>query len=115
MTKPIYVLNGPNLNRLGLREPDLYGSTTLEQVEQICRDAAGDRAVEFRQTNSEERLIDLVRRYARAQGLTERLFEFPMPGPYGTAMRDGTLLTRPGSDLGTHTFDDWLATLPATW
>lgn len=63
----------------------------------------------------EERLIDLVRRYARAQGLTERLFEFPMPGPYGTAMRDGTLLTRPGSDLGTHTFDDWLATLPATW
>lgn len=60
MTKPIYVLNGPNLNRLGLREPDLYGSTTLKEVEQLCRDAAGDRAVEFRQTNSEERLIDWV-------------------------------------------------------
>lgn len=60
MTKPIFVLNGPNLNRLGLREPQLYGSTTLAQVEQICRDSAGERAVDFRQTNSEERLIDWV-------------------------------------------------------
>lgn len=60
MTKPIYVLNGPNLNRLGLREPQIYGSTTLAQVEQFCRDAAGERAIEFRQTNSEEKLIDWV-------------------------------------------------------
>ena len=60
MTKPIYVLNGPNLNRLGLREPELYGSTTLEEVERICRNAAGDRPLEFRQTNSEERLIEWV-------------------------------------------------------
>ncbi|WP_332718777.1 type II 3-dehydroquinate dehydratase [Pelagibacterium mangrovi] len=60
MTKPIYVLNGPNLNRLGLREPQIYGSTTLAQVEDICRAAAGERPVEFRQTNSEERLIEWV-------------------------------------------------------
>lgn len=60
MTKPIYVLNGPNLNRLGLRETDLYGTTTLAQVETMCREAAGERNVEFRQTNSEEKLIDWV-------------------------------------------------------
>jgi len=58
--KPIYVLNGPNLNRLGKREPEIYGTTTLAEVEQSCRDAAGDRPIEFRQTNSEEKLIDWV-------------------------------------------------------
>jgi 3-dehydroquinate dehydratase-2 len=58
--KPIYILNGPNLNRLGKREPSIYGTTTLVEVEQICRAAAGDRAVVFHQTNSEEKLIDWV-------------------------------------------------------
>ena len=60
MTKPIYVLNGPNLNRLGKREPEIYGTTTLAEVEAMCREAAGDRPLEFRQTNSEEKLIDWV-------------------------------------------------------
>ena len=58
--KPIYVLNGPNLNRLGKREPAIYGTTTLAEVEQICRSAAGDRPVVFHQTNSEEKLIDWI-------------------------------------------------------
>lgn len=58
--KPIYVLNGPNLNRLGKREPHIYGTTTLAEVETMCREAAGERPVVFRQTNSEEKLIDLV-------------------------------------------------------
>jgi 3-dehydroquinate dehydratase-2 len=57
---PIYVLNGPNLNRLGRREPEIYGTTTLAEVEAICRAAAGERPVAFHQTNSEERLIALV-------------------------------------------------------
>jgi 3-dehydroquinate dehydratase II len=56
---PIYVLNGPNLNRLGKREPHIYGTTTLAEVEEICRSAT-ERPVEFRQTNSEERLIEWV-------------------------------------------------------
>ena len=60
MTKPIYVLNGPNLNRLGKREPEIYGSTTLAEVEAICREAAGTRPVVFHQTNSEQQLIDWV-------------------------------------------------------
>jgi len=58
--KPLYILNGPNLNRLGKREPEIYGYTTLSEIETWCREAAGDRPVEFRQTNSEERLIEWV-------------------------------------------------------
>ncbi|MBK0400125.1 3-dehydroquinate dehydratase [Limibaculum sp. M0105] len=60
MTKPIYVLNGPNLNRLGTREPEIYGSTTLAEVEAICREAAGDTPLVFRQSNSESELVDWI-------------------------------------------------------
>lgn len=60
MTKPIYVINGPNLNRLGLREPEIYGTTTLADVEKMCREAAGETPVEFRQSNSEAQIIDWV-------------------------------------------------------
>jgi 3-dehydroquinate dehydratase-2 len=58
--KPIYVLNGPNLNRLGKREPEIYGTTTLAEVEAMCREAAGDWPVVFHQTNSEQQLIEWV-------------------------------------------------------
>ena len=58
--KPIYVLNGPNLNRLGKREPEIYGTTTLAEVEAMCRAAAGAHPLEFRQTNSEQQLIEWV-------------------------------------------------------
>jgi len=58
--RPIYVLNGPNLNRLGRREPDIYGKVTLAEIEAQCRVAAGARPVEFRQTNSEAQLIDWI-------------------------------------------------------
>ena len=58
--KPIYVLNGPNLNRLGKREPEIYGTTTLAEVEAMCRDASGSRPLVFHQTNSEQQLIEWV-------------------------------------------------------
>ena len=60
MPKPIYVLNGPNLNRLGTREPHIYGTTTLADIEATCRTEAKQQAVEFRQTNSETELIEWV-------------------------------------------------------
>lgn len=62
MTQPIYILNGPNLNLLGLREPQLYGSTTLAQVEALCRRVAEALGMpcEFRQTNHEGVMVDWV-------------------------------------------------------
>jgi 3-dehydroquinate dehydratase-2 len=60
MTQPIYVLNGPNLNRLGTREPEIYGTTTLADIEAMCRTAASAQPIEFRQTNSETQLIEWV-------------------------------------------------------
>lgn len=60
MKDAIYVLNGPNLNRLGKREPEIYGRTTLAEVEAMCRKEAGDRPLEFRQTNAEGQMIDWI-------------------------------------------------------
>ena len=60
MAKPIYVLNGPNLNRLGTREPAIYGKATLADVERYCREAAGAHPVEFRQSNSEAEIIGWI-------------------------------------------------------
>ena len=58
----IYVLNGPNLNLLGTREPEKYGHATLQDVEQLCRDAAGRHGLdlEFRQSNHEGQLVDWI-------------------------------------------------------
>jgi len=62
MTPTVYILNGPNLNLLGVREPHLYGSTTLAQVEQMCLRVAAELGLgcEFRQTNHEGVMVDWV-------------------------------------------------------
>ncbi len=62
MTATVFVLNGPNLNLLGLREPHIYGEETLADVERLCRECAGPLGLEidFRQTNAEHALIDWV-------------------------------------------------------
>jgi 3-dehydroquinate dehydratase-2 len=58
--RTVFVLNGPNLNLLGGREPEVYGTATLADVERLCRDTAAelDLTVDFRQTNREGELVD---------------------------------------------------------
>jgi 3-dehydroquinate dehydratase II len=61
-TRRILILNGPNLNLLGKREPEIYGTTTLDQIRQLCEEKAASRhlSLEFRQTNDETTLIEWV-------------------------------------------------------
>lgn len=62
MTKPIYILNGPNLNLLGQREPEIYGSSTLDDVQSLCSKAcdAYGLTLKFLQSNIEGELVNWV-------------------------------------------------------
>jgi len=68
----VVVLNGPNMNMLGLRQPELYGTATLDDVEALCAETA-DRiglAIDFRQSNAEGELISWVQEArTRASGI----------------------------------------------
>ncbi len=62
MALPLFVLNGPNLNALGKREPGIYGGHTLADIEALCK-AEGEKlgfAVDFRQSNHEGDLVDWI-------------------------------------------------------
>jgi 3-dehydroquinate dehydratase II len=61
----VLVLNGPNLNLLGTREPEVYGTTTLRDVEDLCRERAVGLGLDitFRQSNHEGEIIDWIHEY----------------------------------------------------
>ena len=68
----VAVLNGPNMNMLGLRQPALYGADTLDDVEQMCSETAEalDLAIDFRQSNHEGELVSWVQEFrSRAAGI----------------------------------------------
>ena len=70
MTATILILNGPNLNLLGEREPEVYGHETLAEIEAACRAKAEDLglAVDFRQSNSEAEIVEMIQKARRKAG-----------------------------------------------
>jgi 3-dehydroquinate dehydratase-2 len=80
----VLVLNGPNLNLLGRRRPEVYGTSTLADVEALCRAAAGELGVglQFRQSNSEGQLIDWVHEAGAAHEAGLLLGAVFNPGAY---------------------------------
>jgi 3-dehydroquinate dehydratase II len=62
LPKPVYILNGPNLNLLGLRQPEIYGRETLDDVAEACGAVAEDLGltIRFLQSNHEGQLVDWI-------------------------------------------------------
>lgn len=95
MTSTVFILNGPNLNALGKREPGIYGGQTLVDVERECADKAASLGlkVDFRQSNHEGVLVDWIHEAGeKAAGVIIN------PGAYGhtsIALHDAILAVRP--------------------
>ena len=94
----VLVLNGPNLNLLGTRKPEVYGTTTLADVEELCRQEAGKLGLEvvFRQSNHEGQLIDWIHEAGAAVKAGESIGAVVNPGAKKVAMkvmRDGKEMT----------------------
>jgi len=94
MASSVFVLNGPNLNLLGTREPNTYGSTSLEDIQKALIDSFPDLTVRFKQDNSEGTLIDHLHA-SHEQGVEGVVFN---PGGYthtSVALRDAVAAIAP--------------------
>ena len=71
MSSRVYLLNGPNLNLLGQREPHIYGSKTLADVETLCRTVTDRHGLELvcHQTNAEFQMIDWIQEARKSAGI----------------------------------------------
>jgi 3-dehydroquinate dehydratase II len=80
----VLILNGPNLNLLGTRKPEVYGTTTLADVEKLCTDAAAKLGldVDFRQSNHEGQLIDWIHETGAAVKAGESIGAVFNPGAF---------------------------------
>ena len=80
----VLILNGPNLNLLGTRKPEVYGTTTLADVEKMCTDAAAELGldVEFKQSNHEGQLIDWIQETGAAVKAGESIGAVFNPGAF---------------------------------
>ena len=80
----VLVLNGPNLNLLGTRKPEVYGTTTLADVEELCRQEAGKLGLEvvFRQSNHDGQLIDWIHETGAAVKAGESIGAVVNPGAF---------------------------------
>ena len=70
VARPVHILNGPNLNLLGSREPEIYGTSTLADIERMCAARLGeyDLEINFEQSNEEGALVDMVQAARTAAG-----------------------------------------------
>ena len=89
MTNTVYVLNGPNLNLLGLREPEIYGSQTLDDIAGMLEDRARELGltIDMRQTNHEGILVDWLHE-AQAEGARAVLLNAAAYTPTSLALLD---------------------------
>ncbi|MBB2942981.1 3-dehydroquinate dehydratase-2 [Actinoplanes lutulentus] len=90
----IYVLNGPNLGRLGLREPGIYGSSTYQDLVDLCQTAAKDLGltVEVRQTNAEHEMLEWL--YQAADEGADVVLNPGAWSHYNYAVRDACAMLR---------------------
>lgn len=93
MTK-IFILNGPNLDKLGSREPDIYGTLTLAQIQQACAEQGSKFGLEvdFRQSNSETEIIEWL--HQAAAGNIPVIINPAAFTHYSVAIRDAAALVK---------------------
>lgn len=90
-----------------MRSQPIAAREVAERLVDLAEGSPNGLVPEFGGPN-EELIADMVRAHAASLAEKPLIIEVPIPGAYGRAMRDGTLLTGPGADLGTQTFRDWL-------